>query len=186
MAHSEADDWASPSEFSLELFFEQKRFLIVFALLGAGLPLCFFLSPFSFFSAPAAAQHSCGTHRACARGAAAAREATVGDGIRKKKSLPGEGMGRGGQGRQWPGEAAARGGRGVGPGSYPPGTGRLVAPLVPLFLVAPVVLYWKQHQRYCVILSVPPPGRYFYLVQNLKVNFVGLVRDLPGIENLRK
>ena len=60
----------------------------------------------------------------------------MGDGIRKKKSLPGEGMGRGGQGRQWPGEAAARGGRGVGPGSYPPGTGRLVAPLVPLFLVA--------------------------------------------------
>ena len=110
----------------------------------------------------------------------------MGDGIRKKKSLPGEGMGRGGQGRQWPGEAAARGGRGVGPGSYPPGTGRLVAPLVPLFLVAPVVLYWKQHQRYCVIVSVPPPGRYFYLVQNLKVNFVGLVRDLPGIENLRK
>ena len=80
----------------------------------------------------------------------------MGDGIRKKKSLPGEGMGRGGQGRQWPGEAAARGGRGVGPGSYPPGTGRLVAPLVPLFLVAPVVLYWKQHQRYCVIVSVPP------------------------------
>ena len=40
--------------------------------------------------------------------------------------------------------------------------------------------------RYCVIVSVPPPGRYFYLVQNLKVNFVGLVRDLPGIENLRK
>ena len=84
----------------------------------------------------------------------------MGDGIRKKKSLPGEGMGRGGQGRQWPGEAAARGGRGVGPGSYPPGTGRLVAPLVPLFLVAPVVLYWKQHQRYCVIVSVPPTGRY--------------------------
>ena len=95
----------------------------------------------------------------------------MGDGIRKKKSLPGEGMGRGGQGRQWPGEAAARGGRGVGPGSYPPGTGRLVAPLVPLFLVAPVVLYWKQHQRYCVIVSVPPTWPIFLLSAKFEGQF---------------